>query len=191
MRNKREEILRAAEKRFVKHGPLKTTVDEIARDLRIAKSTIYHYFKSKDELFITILKKQINNYLDELKHIFNNEELDTKGKIRSYIELKIELRKRYRLIYGMMLATITKKLIAIEPELLASLIREEEKIINLFLNALNHDEILITGNKPLFITLHSFLLVFMNNLFFSTITVDESKMTDRIIDFFENFLENN
>lgn len=187
MRNKREEILRAAEKRFVKHGPLKTTVDEIARDLRIAKSTIYHYFKSKDDLFITILKKQINNYLDELKHIFNNEELDTKGKIKNYVELKIDLRKRYRLIYGMMLATITKKLIAIEPELLASLIREEEKIINLFLNALNHDEILITGNKPLFITLHSFLLVFMNNLFFSTITVDESKMADRIIDFFENF----
>jgi len=44
------QIIKAAVKRFTKHGLHKTTLDEVARDLRIGKATIYNYFESKEDL---------------------------------------------------------------------------------------------------------------------------------------------
>ncbi len=44
------QIIKAAAKRFARHGLNKTTLDEVARDIRIGKATIYHYFTSKDDL---------------------------------------------------------------------------------------------------------------------------------------------
>ncbi|HEY3250891.1 MAG TPA: TetR/AcrR family transcriptional regulator [Ignavibacteria bacterium] len=43
-------ILLYARERFFKEGFAKITVDEIARELEMSKSTLYKYFKNKDEL---------------------------------------------------------------------------------------------------------------------------------------------
>jgi len=49
MANKRkQQIIQTAVKLFARHGLGKTTLDEIVRDIRIDKATIYHYFESKD-----------------------------------------------------------------------------------------------------------------------------------------------
>ena len=55
-KDRKIQILKAAVKRFAKHGLNKTTLDEIARDLRIGKATIYNYFESKEELFYETIK---------------------------------------------------------------------------------------------------------------------------------------
>jgi len=56
-------ILNAAEKRMIKFGYRKVTMDEIAKDLGMSKNTIYLHFASKaemaDELFVR-LKQRIN-----------------------------------------------------------------------------------------------------------------------------------
>ena len=54
-KEKKKQLIRTAAKRFEKHGIKKTTLDEIARDLRITKATIYHYFNSKEDLFHSTL----------------------------------------------------------------------------------------------------------------------------------------
>ncbi len=46
----RETILSTAAELIVQYGIKKFTIDEIASRLRISKKTIYHYFKSKDEI---------------------------------------------------------------------------------------------------------------------------------------------
>ena len=45
LKERKQQIIRAAVKRFARHGHGKTTLDEIARDIRIGKATIYHYFE--------------------------------------------------------------------------------------------------------------------------------------------------
>lgn len=60
----RERILTAAEKRMVRFGYRKVTMDEIARDLVMSKNTIYLHFKSKVEIargLLDRLKDRINN----------------------------------------------------------------------------------------------------------------------------------
>jgi TetR/AcrR family fatty acid metabolism transcriptional regulator len=57
--DKRERILDAAERVFAKHGFYNARVAEIARDAGVADGTIYLYFKSKDDLLISLFESRM------------------------------------------------------------------------------------------------------------------------------------
>jgi len=57
----REEILEVARKVFSKYGYKKTSVNDIAKAAGKAKSSLYHYFESKEMIFITIIKEELDN----------------------------------------------------------------------------------------------------------------------------------
>jgi len=64
--DKRERILAAAELIFARHGFFAARVSEIAREAGVADGTIYLYFKSKDDLLISLFEsrmKQVNEAL--------------------------------------------------------------------------------------------------------------------------------
>src|SRR5215212_8728713 len=66
--DKRERILSAAERVFARHGFFAARVSEIAREAGVADGTIYLYFKSKDDLLISLFEarmKQVNAVLRE------------------------------------------------------------------------------------------------------------------------------
>ena len=54
---RRREILQVSRALFARQGFRGTTIDEIARLTEFAKPTIYQYFKSKEEIFYTILQE--------------------------------------------------------------------------------------------------------------------------------------
>src|SRR3954452_21947926 len=65
--DKRERILAAAERIFARHGFFAARVSEIAKDAGVADGTIYLYFKSKDDLLISLFEsrmEQVNRTLD-------------------------------------------------------------------------------------------------------------------------------
>ncbi len=51
----KERILSFAEKKFSQNGFYKTTMDELAREMKISKKTIYKHFSSKDVLVSEII----------------------------------------------------------------------------------------------------------------------------------------
>lgn len=55
-----EKIIEHTEEKFFRDGFYKTTMDEIASELRMSKKTIYKYFPSKDELVYSIAKFFMN-----------------------------------------------------------------------------------------------------------------------------------
>jgi len=57
MYEKKERILKSAEKLFARFGFRKTTMNEIARDVRMGKSTLYYYFKSKENVLEAVIIK--------------------------------------------------------------------------------------------------------------------------------------
>lgn len=59
--NKKKEITDVAYKLFIKKGYENTSVDEIIKELGIAKGTFYYYFETKEEL----LENVINEILDK------------------------------------------------------------------------------------------------------------------------------
>lgn len=54
------EILESAKEIFFKFGYQKTTMNDIAKKTHKAKSTLYHYFNSKSEIFTAIVEIEID-----------------------------------------------------------------------------------------------------------------------------------
>jgi AcrR family transcriptional regulator len=51
----REQLVQSARLVFARYGFKKTALDDIARKARKGKSTIYYYFKSKDDIFKAVI----------------------------------------------------------------------------------------------------------------------------------------
>ena len=88
--DKRERILRAAVKVFAKNGFYATRVSEVAKAAGVADGTIYLYFKSKDELLVSLFEDRVERLL-----AFMREELpkhDTApDRLRRVIEMQLGL----------------------------------------------------------------------------------------------------
>ena len=64
--DKRERILSAAERIFARHGFFAAKVSDVAKEAGVADGTIYLYFKSKDDLLISLFEsrmRQVNTAL--------------------------------------------------------------------------------------------------------------------------------
>jgi TetR/AcrR family transcriptional regulator, fatty acid metabolism regulator protein len=55
--DKREAILRAAVRVFARHGYFTAQVADVARDAGVAAGTVYLYFRSKDDLLVSIFER--------------------------------------------------------------------------------------------------------------------------------------
>jgi predicted transcriptional regulator len=131
---RKNQIIKAAVKRFSKHGLGKTTLDEIARDLRIGKATIYHYFTSKEELFYGAIEWESDQYLEDVKLIFENNEITLKEKFNSYFTDKESIDQKYKLLYEIFLILMKDEIFDREKEILKTMLRKEEIILEMALN---------------------------------------------------------
>src|SRR5215216_714245 len=92
---KRDAIIEAALKRFAHFGVAKTTMNEIAKDLKISKASLYYYFPDKLNLYAEVLKSIINS--SETKGysaVYENEE-DPKKSILLYLEGRTDFIIKY------------------------------------------------------------------------------------------------
>ncbi len=61
----KESIVDAARDVFAKYGYRKTTMDDIAMAVYKAKSSIYHYFSGKEEIFKAVIEKEADSIFRE------------------------------------------------------------------------------------------------------------------------------
>ena len=135
-KERQEEIIRSAAKRFSRHGFNKTTLEEIARDVRIGKPTIYHYFKSKDELFYSSITFQSSQFIEDIKAIFNNQDLPVGARLLEYFAFKETINHRYKLLYDLMLALFRDDSLEKEKQILQSLLQKESEVVGLILSSI-------------------------------------------------------
>ncbi len=62
----RDRIIQGAAQVFAEKGFRQTTIDDIARHLKLSKGAIYIYFKSKDELFFSVCESFIERRITSL-----------------------------------------------------------------------------------------------------------------------------
>ena len=68
---KKEKILEAAHHRFLHFGYSKTTMNEIAGDLSMSKALLYYYFPDKSQLYVAVMQRVADEYLNILKSRVN------------------------------------------------------------------------------------------------------------------------
>ncbi len=88
----REQLIQAARQVFARYGYKKTALDDIAREARRGKSTIYYYYKSKDDIFKAVIDaeaeiraKSIEEQISKIK--------DPQQKLRTYIYARMQTIK--------------------------------------------------------------------------------------------------
>ncbi len=135
------QIIKAADKRFARHGFHKTSMDEIARDIRIGKPTLYYYFESKDALYIEVIRWEFENFLDSLNQIFSNEEKSVQKRFEEYFIKKDSVRNDFKLVFEIIIQFISERTTEAETELLKTYLSKEEEIIRKVLTSYYKDKI--------------------------------------------------
>jgi AcrR family transcriptional regulator len=87
---RRREILAAAIKVFGKKGFADTSVDDVAAAARIAKGTLYLYFRSKEDIYSAALRQAIHEL-----HALIAERLTTAKGLRQKLSIVIALRLEF------------------------------------------------------------------------------------------------
>lgn len=88
--DKRERILAAAVRVFAKNGFYATRVSEVAKAAGVADGTIYLYFRSKDELLVSLFEDRVEKLLAFMKRELPLRK-DARERLRAVIELQLGL----------------------------------------------------------------------------------------------------
>jgi AcrR family transcriptional regulator len=96
-----EQILQAAQLLFQKHGFQKITMDDIAKAIGKGRSSLYYYYKSKDEVFDAVMDAEIREIFAELNRAVE-EKVTVEQKIHAFCLAKISVaRKRHAFFEAM------------------------------------------------------------------------------------------
>jgi AcrR family transcriptional regulator len=69
----RDQITEAAREVFAKYGYRKTTIEDIASAVYKAKSSVYHYFSGKDEIFRAVVEREASQWILSLRLAVDDE----------------------------------------------------------------------------------------------------------------------
>ncbi len=92
---RREEIFLAAERMFSQHGFFKTSMAEIADAAQFAMGTVYRFFKSKEEIYISLVEAKVEELLVLLLDATNRGSTAPE-KLREVIRVKLAFADQNR-----------------------------------------------------------------------------------------------
>lgn len=83
--DKREMILDSASKLFAQKNYHEVMMDDVAKDLLIAKGTLYLYFKSKEELYFSIVENRLSRLISSLSEVVHSSS-NSVDALHSYVQ---------------------------------------------------------------------------------------------------------
>ncbi len=84
----RERILDAALARFARTGLSGTRIDEIAADAGLSKTNLLYYFRTKNALYLAVLRRTLEMWLEPLRQIDAGR--DPQAALAHYVTRKLE-----------------------------------------------------------------------------------------------------
>ncbi|MEJ2495605.1 MAG: helix-turn-helix domain containing protein [Ignavibacteriaceae bacterium] len=86
---KEKEIIEAARNRFAHYGFSKVTMEEVALDVGMGKASLYYYFPNKEDLFKSVIQKEQDLFVEEIKNLIRQNLTATK-KLEDYVSKRLE-----------------------------------------------------------------------------------------------------
>ncbi|MGE5182646.1 MAG: TetR/AcrR family transcriptional regulator [Acidobacteriota bacterium] len=87
--DKRERILSAAERIFARHGFFAAKVSDVAKEAGVADGTIYLYFKSKDDLLISLFERRMHQVNEALRAAIESK--PPKEQLAAFVRCYLQL----------------------------------------------------------------------------------------------------
>src|SRR3982074_2100546 len=87
--DKPQQIIEAAVRVFARQGYFNSRVSDIAREAGIAAGTIYLYFKTKEDILITLFREKMAAFEASLRRAIAGEP-DAVAKVRRLVQLHFQ-----------------------------------------------------------------------------------------------------
>jgi AcrR family transcriptional regulator len=144
----RGEILQAAGKVFQRWGFAKTTMEDIAREAGKGKSTLYYYFRSKDEIIDAMVSTEVSHLLMKAKASVQDVQ-SAKEKLKMYVVASLSEMKNVATLYHVVLKELREN-----PRFLKNLLaefgaKEQEFIRGILMLGMKQGEFRFSGKKEL------------------------------------------
>ncbi|TDT69885.1 TetR family transcriptional regulator [Hypnocyclicus thermotrophus] len=185
--NTKNKLIKSAMELFLEKGYEGIKVEDITKEAGVAKGTFYTYFKAKDDIFIDVISKMMEIYIDILKNL-KFEEGELKKNIKKIVSLMYKTSYKHKAMYKVI------SLIFKNPHLLSKLFESEfpfkkmseDIYIKLLESSKNEVRDEVIENKKIFITvLGKILDAYMFELF----EIKEFKSSGKIKKITEEELE--
>jgi len=82
----RDTLLAAARQRFLRFGPRKTTMDEVAREAGCSRTTLYAHFRNMEDLYGSLLQQDAEDFIRGAESVVESAG-SARKKIRRIVEL--------------------------------------------------------------------------------------------------------
>jgi AcrR family transcriptional regulator len=96
-----EEILQAALRLYRKSGPTKVTMDNVAKATGRSRSSLYYYFKDRDEIFQAVLDRIAEDVAAEIRLAMAAAE-NLNDKIYAFCSTKIKTSDEWKRVFHTM-----------------------------------------------------------------------------------------
>jgi AcrR family transcriptional regulator len=80
---RRRRIQRAARTVFAEKGYAKTSIEQIAREASLSVGAIYLYFRSKEDLYVSLLEETLDLFDTELRQIRGRPEVQAQDRLKT------------------------------------------------------------------------------------------------------------
>ncbi len=104
---RREMILERAFELFAEEGFAGVTYQKIANRCGISRTSIYKYFKDKDEIFIYAIKLSTDKMSDSVRKVINRKNLSIDEKMRRILHLTVKLLDDNKVFMSVVLDYLT------------------------------------------------------------------------------------
>lgn len=94
-----QQILEAAKKLFQVHGLHKVTMDDVAKAIDMGRSSLYYYYKSRDEIFDAVINIDIREMLAGISKAVKKEKT-AELQIHAFFISKLQILRERRSFYN-------------------------------------------------------------------------------------------
>jgi AcrR family transcriptional regulator len=94
-----EQILLAAKQLFQVHGFRKVTMDDVAKAIGKGRSSLYYYYKSKEEILEAVIDIEIREMLTAMTKAVDKA-ATTEQKIHAFLLTKLQILRERRAFYN-------------------------------------------------------------------------------------------
>ncbi|AKS39037.1 TetR family transcriptional regulator [Anoxybacillus gonensis] len=99
--SRKEQIIEVAMKLFAEKGYHATSMQEIAEHSHLAKGSLYNYFKSKEEIVLSIFQYHYDQLFQQFARIASDRSLTAREKFLKQLSLQIEAFEQHKEIVQM------------------------------------------------------------------------------------------
>ena len=93
---KQDEIISVASRLFSQKGYSATSLMEIADNVGLHKTSLFHYFRNKEEILMAVMDKSLKDHMNILNEIVNDPDLSGMEKLRLALEKQVFVTCKYK-----------------------------------------------------------------------------------------------